>query len=185
MRPLRVWPQIAACFFAVAGAVSAQADVMQTKSAGTYKVELHVLPAEPFFSKDDVANKHLTEGMAIEGGATPVAPGADSHPNHHLVVHIHDTQTGKVIVDATVTMNFVPLDAKGNPVGTPVDVPIVVMQAIGGGPASTHYGNNVTMPAGRYGVVVTVNGKSVRFVVAASDAPPTATDHMNMGHMKM
>ena len=42
------------------------ADVMRTKTVGTYRVELHLLPAEPFFSKKDVATKHPKEGMEVE-----------------------------------------------------------------------------------------------------------------------
>ena len=97
--------------------------------------------------------------MEIEGGAAPVAPDADSHPNHHLIVHIFDKQTGKVVADATVTMSFVAVDGKGKPAGTPNEVAVVMMQAIGKGSTSTHYGNNVTMPAGHYSVIVNVNGK--------------------------
>ncbi len=50
------------------------ADVTQTKTAGIYRVELHVLPAEPFFTKQEVSEKHVMEGMEIEGGAAPVPP---------------------------------------------------------------------------------------------------------------
>ncbi len=186
MRTFEKWPLIAALASAIGGAVAANAaDVMQTKTVEAYRVELHVLPAEPFFSKADVAAKNVKEGMEIEGGAAPVAPDADSHPNHHLVVHVFDKQTAKVVTDATVTMNFVALDAKGNPAGTAAEVHIVLMQAIGKGPASTHYGNNVTMPAGRYSVTVTVNGQKAVFAVAASDAPAMPMGHMNMDHMKM
>jgi hypothetical protein len=178
-----MWPLIAALASTVAGVVTANAaDVMQTKTVGAYRVELHLLPAEPFFSKQDVADKHVKEGMEIEGGAAPVAPDADSHPNHHLIVHVFDKQTGKVVADATVTMSFAALDGKGNPAGTPTEVAVVVMQAIGKGPASTHYGNNVTMPAGHYSVNVTVNGKKAVFAVAAADTPAGS---MNMDHMKM
>jgi hypothetical protein len=185
MRVSRKWLFMAACVSTIAGAVAAHAaDVMRTKTAGTYRVELHVLPAEPFFSKADVAAKNVKEGMEIEGGAAPVAPDADSHPNHHLVVHVFDKKTGRVVTDATVTMSVVSLDASGKPAGAPTDVPVVVMQAVGMGPASTHYGNNVTMPAGRYGVTVTVNGQKVVFAVTASDAP-AAPMNMPMGHMKM
>jgi hypothetical protein len=166
-------PLLAAAFAAHA------ADVMQTKTAGAYRVELHVLPAEPFFSKADVAAKNIKEGMEIEGGAPPVAPDADSHPNHHLVVHVFDTKIGHAVTDATVTMSFAPL----KPGSTPSDVPVVTMQAVGKGPASTHYGNNVTMPPGRYTVAVTVNGQKAVFAVTASDAPSAPMDHMD--HMKM
>jgi hypothetical protein len=186
MRASRKWPLLAALVAAIAGAFAANAaDVMQTKTIGAYRVELHVLQAEPFFSKADVAAKGVKDGMEIEGGATPVAPDAASHPNHHLVVHVFDKQTGKVVADATVTMSFVALDGKGNPAGAPAEVPVVLMQAIGKGPASTHYGNNVTMPAGRYSVTVTINGQKADFAVAASDAPAAPMGPMNMDHMKM
>jgi hypothetical protein len=171
----------AACLAVIAATVTSHAaDAMHTKMVGPYRVELYVLSAEPFFSKADVAAKNVKEGMEIEGGAAPVAPDADSHPNHHLIVHVFDKPSGKVVSDATVTMSFVPLDAEGKPSGTPVDVPVVVMQAVGKGPASTHYGNNVTMPAGRYDVAVTVNDKKALFDVTAADMPA-----MSMGHMKM
>jgi len=181
MRGFEKWLFIAACVPAIViGASANAADVMHTKTVGVYRVELHVLPAEPFFSKADVAAKNVKEGMEIEGGATPVAPDADSHPNHHLVVHVFDKKTSQAITDATVTMSFVSLDPKAKPSGAPTEVSVVVMQAIGKGPASTHYGNNVAMPAGRYNVSVTVNGQKADFAVTASDAPA-----MPMGHMKM
>lgn len=164
-----------------AGAVHADA-AMQKRTVASYRVELHILPAEPFFSKQDVVDKHVKEGMEIEGGAAPVPPDADSHPDHHLVVHIFNRRSGAVVTDAKVTMSFVAVDANGKPVGAPTDVPVVVMQAIGGGPASTHYGNNVAMPPGRYNVIVDVNDKRLVFPVAVTDQPAAP---MKMDHMKM
>lgn len=181
MRTSKIW-FLAACLTpaVVLSAAANAADAMRTKTVGPYRVELHVLPAEPFFSKEDVAAKHVKEGMEIEGGAAPVMLDAASHPNHHLIVHVFDKKTGKVLTDATVTMKFASLNSKGSPAGAPVDVPVVVMQAIGKGPSSTHYGNNVTMRAGRYQVTVTVNGKTTVFRVSASDAPSEPTGGMKM-----
>ncbi len=179
MRASRTWLFITACVPAIVVAAHA-ADAMKTKTVGDYRVELHVLPAEPFFSKADIAAKNIKEGMEIEGGATPVPPDADSHPNHHLVVHVFDKKTSKAVTDATVTMSFVARDAKAKPTGASSEVPVVVMQAVGKGPASTHYGNNVTMPAGRYDVTVTVNGKKAEFDITASDAPAMSMEHMKM-----
>ena len=164
---------------AVAGSAYA-ADVMGTKTIGAYRVELHVLQAEPFFSKEDVAVKHIKEGMEVQGGATPVMQDAASRPNHHLVVHIFGKKTRQAITDATIAMRYVPLDRKGIPTGAPVEVPVVVMQAIGKGPSSTHYGNNVTMPAGRCQVTVIVNGETAVFGITASDASSTPMRHMKM-----
>lgn len=40
------------------GAISAQAEgMMQGRTVAAYRVELHVLPAEAFFSKEEVAEK--------------------------------------------------------------------------------------------------------------------------------
>jgi len=186
MRRSGKWFSIAACVPAlwvavIAGAVAAPAtDLMRTKTVGPYRIELHVLPAEPFFSKAEVAAKNVKEGMEIEGGAAPVAPDADSHPNHHLVVHVFDKKSGKAVADATVTMSYVALDAKGKPTSAATEVPVVVMQAVGKGAPSTHYGNNVTMAPGRYDVAVTVNKQKTMFAVTVADMPA-----MPMGHMKM
>jgi hypothetical protein len=161
--------------------VSLQAqDVMKTAKVNNMKVELHVLAAEPFFTADEMKDKNAKEGMLIVSGAAPLAPDAESHPNHHLVVHIFDSKTGKAITDAKVTMGFQALDAKGKPAGTSTDVPVVVMQAIGKGEQSTHYGNNVVMPSGQYSVALVINGKKCAFKVSVSDASPGSMNGMDM-----
>ena len=181
MRAYVSWFSTVALASATVVATSAlAADVMRTDTIGDYRVELHVLPAEPFFSKADVTAKRLKEGMEIEGGATPVMLDAASHPNHHLVVHVFDRKSHQAITDATVTMRFASFDRKDNPVGTPIEVPVVVMQAIGKGPSSTHYGNNVTMPAGRYKVTVTVGGRMAVFTVTVSNSPSAPMERMKM-----
>jgi hypothetical protein len=164
---MSVFIVLAQTFPAVAG------HVMKDTIVGDYKIELHVLPAEPFFTADEAAARHATEGMLIMGGAGPLPPDADPRPNHHLVVHVYDAKTGKALTNAKVAMEFRNLDDKGNVFGDPVTVPVVIMQAIGKGPKSTHYGNNVIMPAGTYFVAVSVNNRKAGFAVTVSD-PSTA-----------
>jgi hypothetical protein len=181
-----VWSALALIMVAFVPSATYAADVMQTKTLGDYRIELHLLPAEPFFTQADVSGKQVKEGMEIEGGATPVMADADSRPNHHLVVHVFDKKTRQAVTDATVTMRFASLDRKGNPAGEPVEVPVVIMQAIGHGPSSTHYGNNVTMPPGRYRVTVAVGDQSAVFGLAASDTSSKPSMGMKgMKHMKM
>ncbi len=144
-------------------------NVMKTTTVGGMRIELHILPAEPFFTADEVTSKKVKEGMLIISGAEPLSLEANTRPNHHLVVHIFDAKTGKAITTAKVSMNFQKLDAKEKPTGDSVNVPIVIMQAIGKGVESTHYGNNVVMPAGSYSVTVVANGKKVAFQVMLSD----------------
>jgi hypothetical protein len=134
--------------------------------AGPYRVVLGFLPAEPFYTAEQVQQGHLTEGMMVVGGAAPVPPDAASHPNHHLVFHVFDA-AGNAVQGARVTIVYASAAGATSAIG-PTQLPVVEMQAVGKGPQSTHYGNNVTLPPGTYNVTVTVNGtNSTTFVVKA------------------
>lgn len=151
--------------FVCGGIAHAQGTAM-TQTAGAYKVELHVLPPEPFHTKAEVDAGKATMGMLIVSGAEAVQPGSAAHPNHHLIVHVFDTATGKPVTDADVSMTYQSVGADGKPAGTLHHVPVVNMQVIGKGAASTHYGNNVSMPSGTCHVVVTVNGQTAEFTLS-------------------
>jgi len=154
---------------AILSAPSARAaDIKLTQSTGAYRIELDVLNAEPFgtpMNMGGMSGMGQSQGMSMvaKGGAAPVPPDAPSHPNHHLIVHVSDAASGKVVTDAAVTIRFTPVDSGGKDTGPATPVPVVVMEASGAGPASTHYGNNVTMPPGAYRVDVTVNGAATSF----------------------
>lgn len=165
------------CMFAAS--VSA-GNVMKTKTVDGLRIELHVLPVEPFFTADEVAAKKVSEGMLIISGAAPVAVDDESRPNHHLVVHVFDVKTGKAVTDAVVEMSFRYLGKKGTASGAAVAVPVVVMEAVGKGAQSTHYGNNVTMEPGSYAVIVTVNGKNASFKVTVTESDKGAMQGMDM-----
>lgn len=160
----------------VAWTLPAQADPMSgmmmapppqefTQLAGPYRLKLVMLPAEPYFTKAQVQQQHIRQGMLVIGGAKPIQRNDVSRPNHHLVVHVYSRASGKALPGSRVSMTYAPI---GNPMRS-VSVSIVEMQAIGGGPESTHYGNNVTLKPGTYRVNVTVNGQaSASFTVRAS-----------------
>lgn len=164
---------------ALYGATSVQAHDA-TKIMGDYRVELHVLPPETFYTTKEVKDKQVKMGMLIEGGAAPVQLDAAMHPNHHLVVHIFNNKTGLAVADANVTLDFTPVDSNGKSSGESTVVPIVIMQAIGKGPESTHYGNNVVMAPGSYIVVASVNGHKATFKVSVSDARSNSVTGMHM-----
>jgi hypothetical protein len=161
---------VAALACALVGAIAAPAQakaVKITHTAGRYTVELDLLDAEAFGTPmpgmPAMGDGPAKMVMVAKGGADPVPMDAPSHPNHHLVVHVYDATSHEAVADATVTISFTPLDASGKAAGTATEVPVVVMEASGKGAASTHYGNNVTMPAGRYRADVTVNGTKTAF----------------------
>ena len=140
-----------------------------TRIAGPYRVVLVVLPPEPFYTRAQVAQQHVKDGMVVVGGAAPVQPDDASHPNHHLVVHLYDRATGKAVRGGHVTMTYTPAAASSAAMsGSFVKVPIVEMRVIGKGPESTHYGNNVTLAPGTYRVIVTANGASTSFTVSVA-----------------
>jgi len=70
------------------------------------------------------------------------------------------------ITNAKVSLAVQPLDSKGQPTGRVQKVPVVMMQMIGKGPETTHYGNNITLPPpGEYRVEAIANGHPVYFTV--------------------
>lgn len=161
---------LAALFIAGFGVSNAKAvHIMKTETTDGLRIELHVMEAEPFYTADEVKADPSLEGMLIVGGAQPMAE--DAHPNCHLIVHIYDVQTDKPLSDAKVSMKYQALDKEGAPQGAATDVPVVIMQVIGKGAETTHYGNNVVLPDGTYDVTVVANGKPTVFhiVVAAGE----------------
>jgi hypothetical protein len=162
MRTYRDWAPVVALMLAGALASSAHAGVLGKRNVGDFRVELQLQAAAPFFSKKDVTAKNITEGMEIVGGQAPAMLDAASGSNHLLVLQVFD-RNGKVVTDARVTMKVGPVGGNGHPGGAQVQIPVVVMQAIGKGPSSTLYGNNVALPASQYRVYATVNGDAAVF----------------------
>jgi hypothetical protein len=170
-------------FLILTAAPSLAKDIVQTRTAGPYRIELQVLAPEPFYTAKQVAAGGVKSGMLILGGAEPVQPDAPSHPNHHLVVHVFQKTTDKPLQNAKVALAVQPLDSKGQPTGNAIAVPVVRMQMISSGatggmsgmagmggmamgnPSTTHYGNNVSLPAGDYRVEATANGHRADFLI--------------------
>ncbi len=147
---------------------TAKADhIMKTITTDGLRIELHVMPAEPFYTADQVKANPTLEGMLIVGGAKPMVPDAHPHPDYHLIVHVFDARTNQAISDANVSMTY-QAEMQGQPVGVETRVPVVVMQVIGKGPETTHYGNNVLLPDGTYAVTVVANGKQAVFHIDVS-----------------
>jgi hypothetical protein len=131
--------------------------VQMTRSAGPYRIELDLLPAEPFATPAQVASGAATEGMVALGGARPVPM---MRANHHLVAHVYGAN-GRALTAADVHIRY---QRSGD---APATVPIVRMEAVGKGPQSTHYGNNVQLAPGAYDVTVTANGHAATFHLIA------------------
>lgn len=161
----RFIPLIVAVLSLMVAAPAMAKALERTKTAGNYRIELQVLPPEPFYTAQQVSSSGVKSGMLIMRGAKPVAPGAPAHPNHHLIVHVFNRKTGHAITDATVTLSVQRVNDHGSPIGAATEVPVVVMEVIGKGPASTHYGNNVRLSPGHYRVTATVNGVAVPFQI--------------------
>jgi hypothetical protein len=164
MRTITVFIRALIYLFFVCGITSAGHFKADTTINGL-RVELHVLPAEPFFTKDQVSAGEAKEGMVIMNGAKPLPLDAQTKPTHHLVVHVFDSLTARAITNAKIKMSYLALDEKGEQSGSPVTVPVVVMQSIGKGEESTHYGNNVILRDGPYVVSVVVNGMKIKFKI--------------------
>ncbi|MGH6957420.1 MAG: hypothetical protein ACREEW_12220 [Caulobacteraceae bacterium] len=137
----------------------------QSQTVDGLRIELQVLPPEPFHTAAQVAAGEARSGMLIVGGAAPIQPDAPSHPNHHLIVHVFNSATGKAETHARVRLAVQRMTAAHRPSGPPKTVPVVEMQVIGKGPASTHYGNNVDLRPGVYRVTAEADGRTASFAI--------------------
>jgi hypothetical protein len=113
--------------------------------AGPYSVNLKVLPAESFTGPK--------AEMVRDSGAKPCRETSPEHPNHHVVAFVK--KDGKAVEHADVEIGY--RTASASP-GAWSSLPVVRMHVAGKGLDTTHYGNNVYLPAGTYQVRVTVDG---------------------------
>lgn len=101
-----------------------------------------------------------------------------ARPTHHVDVHLFDTLTSHTITNAKVEMSYQPRGEKEILSGNPVHVPILVLQDMGKGEESIHYGNNVAILNVPYVVSVTVNGTQIKFKLDNLFEPSPSTDYM-------
>ena len=164
-------------FFASHFCAAHAGSVMKDTTLGGLRIELHVMPAEPFYSRKEITSQNIRAGMLVVGGAPPVGLHTKPSPDHHLVIHVYDTKSGKAVTNARVRISFRSL---GISPGHPTNVPVAIMEAIGKGEQSTHYGNNVIMPDGSYSVAIVINRQKVTFTVALSDSSISSMGGMDM-----
>jgi len=143
-------------------------------------IELHIEKAKPFFTKDQVEANGVKDGMLIIRGAKPLIPGADINPNRHIAIHIFDIKNAAAVTNAKVEMSLQPLDTEGNNSGRVIEVPIVVMETIGKGVQSTHYGNNVILLDGSYVALISINGKKLKFNINRNYSTSAPIQYMDI-----
>ena len=81
----------------------------------------------------------------------------------HLELHVRSKATGKAVRNAKVSITVI------DPAGQQIIVPIAVMYGISEGQDDWHYGNNVRLPPGQYGIQVSANQKTAHFDVTIAD----------------
>ncbi len=153
--------------------------ILDTTMSGMH-IELHMDKAESLFTKEQASGGAVKEGMLILGGAEPLLPNAEIKPNIHLGLHIFDVKSTAAITNAKVEMSLQRLDTEGNQMGGPIEIPVVVMETLGKGVQSTHYGNNVVMLDGPYVVFVSINGKKLKFTLNRLYTPNVPIQYMDM-----
>jgi hypothetical protein len=139
----------------VSSAAMAAAPVTQQAQTAHYRIELDVGPMEEMFMQADVAAKHLTDGELMVSGnmATP----KDMATARHVEVHAYSLDQNATVTSATVSIAVT--DAAKNV----QQLPIAKMYGIAEGPSDTHFGNNLSLPAGNYTIDAIVNGERATF----------------------
>jgi hypothetical protein len=135
--------------------------IKQEATTTHYRVELQIGPTEKMFTPTEAAAQHPTEGEVMVGGMMSMGMLMDMGDTRHLEVHLYSLDKGETIADADVAIAVT--DAASMKVQ---DVGAAKMYGVKEGPPDTHYGNNLSRPAGNYSIQVTVNGEKAEFTVA-------------------
>jgi hypothetical protein len=122
-----------------------QTTLSQTDQVGHYSVTLKVTLAETFNGPQP--------DMIRDGGAQANGVDGPNPPNNHLAAFI--TQDGKPVQDANVEISYRSALRRNDEWTV---LPVARMHSAGAGLETTHFGNNVTLPADGYDVRITVNG---------------------------
>jgi hypothetical protein len=102
--------------------------------------------------------------QGMPGMSSSSGDGLQADPaTRHLELHVRSKATGKAVRNAKVSIIVV------DSAGQQITVPIAVMYGITEGQEDWHYGNNVRLPAGQYGVQVSANQKTAHFDVTIAD----------------
>jgi hypothetical protein len=162
---------------------AAMAPVQATAETATYRLELDIGDPEQMYGKADVARLKPTSGeIMVSGQMAGGMPGMSPSPSmhgmpgmssdggmpadpamRHLELHVRSKSTGKAVRNAKVSITVT------DSAGQQIIVPIAVMYGIAEGQEDWHYGNNVRLPAGQYGVQVSANQKTAHFDVTIAD----------------
>ena len=165
-------PMLAAALIAIGGfAATARADEAPAKQeviTPHYRLVLRIGPTETMYTAAEARMHHPTSGEIMVGGRmADEMPGMAHGSNgkndpdrRHLELHVYSRATGKIVVEAHVTIAVSGADKKS------LSVPIARMYGIDEGPDDMHYGNNVVLRPGAYSVRAAVNGERARFAIS-------------------
>jgi hypothetical protein len=140
----------------------------ETKTAH-YRLELQIGPTEMMYMPNEVAAKHPSDGEVMVGGvmggrmnmSMGMSMGMQMPNVRHLEVHVYPVDKDTAVTNAKVKILVTDLATK-----KAEQIAVAKMYGIKEGTSDTHYGNNVDLPAGNYGVEITVNGEKADFTVA-------------------
>ena len=141
----------------------------QETNTAHYRVELQIGPSEMMYMPNEVSAKHPSDGEVMVGGvmgakmnmSMGMSMGMDMPDARHLEVHVYPPGKDAAVTNAKVKIVVTDLATK-----KAQQIAAAKMYGIKEGPSDTHYGNNVDLPPGNYGVEITVNGEKADFTVA-------------------
>lgn len=136
--------------------------VTATKVAGSYRITLKIGPLEQMYTQAQYKKMHPKHGEVMLRGTMAMGGMGMGKMNHHLEVHVLSRARGHVVDNAMVSITY---EARSAMAMAPTKVPVSVMMGIGKGMSDVHYGNNVSMAAGTYTVMVRVNTTATSFMV--------------------
>jgi len=128
----------------------------QNATTQDYHLTLQLSPPAQMLSMNQTVT--ATSGEVMVSGQVSNTTSMNTTDTYLLEVHVYNITSGAVVTNQNVSIQII-----NHTTNQTLTVPVIVMYDLKTGPSDTHFGNNITLPAGSYTIKVTVAGETAKF----------------------
>jgi len=128
----------------------------QNATTQDYHLTLQLGPPAQTVSMNQTVT--ATVGEVMVNGQTSNTPSMNTTDTYYLEVHVYNITSGAVVTNQNVSIQII-----NHTTNQTLTIPVIVMYDLKIGPSDTHFGNNITLPAGSYTILVNVAGETAKF----------------------
>ncbi len=128
----------------------------QNATTQDYHLTLQLGPPAQMLSMNQTVT--ATVGEVMVSGQASNTTSMNTTDTYLLEVHVYNITSGTVVTNQNVSIQII-----NHTTNQTLTIPVIAMYDLKIGPSDTHFGNNITLPAGSYTIIVNVAGETAKF----------------------